>query len=399
MVKKRCLHFWELSNKCRFYLNPDFWSDHTTYRKDNIRKNSSYNLNQIKIICNCNSISLIDIEKYIEKASYNLNGKSISVKFPIDFLNEEWAGFVGALLAEGDINQSGGVGFWNVDKEVISKFVTLVNRLFSNSIKYSTYKNAYYCLFPSIIGQILISGLEMKTGPKVKTDPEIPRIYRDRDISKEKNKRIVSSLLSWLFTGDGWVSLFKDHLGKTQRHMGIGFSIISKNSPPKLLKDTHYLISKFAIKPQKIYFDTKKEYYKKGKKEITESWKFFIHGKENFELFQKNIDFKDTRRKDILQEAIQSFVKPNLRKGEPLIRVINAVKQNSPCTKHNVIKDTKLQMKRIEILLKEARTSNLIKVVGGGERKNGCCGGKNPYMYETTPEGIYLLEEKGDKFL
>lgn len=114
-------------------------------------------------------------------------------------------------------------------------------------------------------------------------------------------------------------------------------------------------------------------------------------------MFQKCINFQDTRRKEILQRAIGSFVKPNLRKGEAIVKVVNSVIKNAPCTKHNILGDIGLQTKRIEIVLKEANDRGFVEVIGGGEKAKGY--GRKPYIYKATINGINFIKESGGKFL
>ncbi|MDD5132964.1 MAG: hypothetical protein PHD81_03480 [Candidatus Nanoarchaeia archaeon] len=419
------LHFWELPKECRFYLNKEFWNKVYLYKKykfkswNTVSKQLKINYGALRnylsqknntkkaqfipkeTLCNIASlfnISLQETERCIYLSKSGETGKPVNLNFPINFLTEEWAGLVGALLSEGCMTKEYDLTFWNKDKEVINKFIILTEKIIPKAVYFSKYKDAYYCILPKIISQLLIHGLDFHIGDKVNADPKIPKIYRDLNLSNPKNKEIIRSLISWLFTGDGWISLFKDYLGKTHRHMGIGFSIISKNKAPRLLEDTHTLIKKFGIHPQKLNFSKKTSYFKKNKLQITESWKFFIHGKRNFEIFRDNINFQDTRRKEILQKSIKSFVKPNLRKGEPIVKIVNSVINLSPCNKHNILKDTGLNLKRIEILLKEAKDKGFVKVTSGGEKANFSYGRK-PYIYNYTNNGIKFIEENGGKFL
>ncbi len=413
------LHFWELPTKCMFWLDNEFWNKIYLYKDHNYKSWREFS-NQLNIPCGtlsnylsqknktknaqfipfqvlCDLCNLVDIpiekaEKHIPLSKYGMNGKPINLNFPIDLLTKEWAGLVGALLSEGSISKEYDIQFWNKDKEIISKFIELTEKIISKATYSAPYRNAYYCSLPRIVAQILITKLDFHTGDKVTSDPGIPKLYLNLDLSSKKNKDIVANLVSWLFTGDGWISLFKDHLRKTHRHMGIGFSINSKNEVPALLNDTRNLIIKFGIHPQRIHFSHKTEYIKNGKKQITKSWKFFIHGKENFVLFKKYINFQDTRRKNILQKSIESFVKPNLRKGEAIIKTVNSVIASYPCTKHDVVKDTGLQMKRIEILLKESRDKGFIRLIGGGEKDGQY--GRKPYIYKYTKKGMEFVKSK-----
>jgi hypothetical protein len=419
----RYFHFWQLSKKCYFWLKQDFWNKVELIKKENFKSWGEFSnkltipsgalvsyyaqktrstkaqfipLERLIKISELCKIHLQETENYIIFSKYGLNGGTLKMQFPIDFLKPEMAGLIGALLSEGHMSEDLDLTFWNKDKEVINKFILLLEHISPKAYSLLERNNAYRCFMPAIIADILIRGLNFHKGNKIVVNPGIPDFYMQLDISNIEYKQAVCSLLSWLFTGDGWISLFKDHLGQTHRHMGIGFSVLANDKPPKLLSDTRILIKKLGINPQVIHKDLKIKYYRKNKEYITESWKFFIHGKENFELFDKLISFQDSRRQKILQESIKSFLKPKLRNGESLFRIINSVMINKICDKYRVSQDSKLSIERVGALLKYARNKGLIFLAGLGRTPKTYR--RKVFLYSSTQKGIDFIKCEGVRF-
>ncbi len=213
---KTKLHFWELSNKCRFWLKDEFWLEITRIKRDRklswkqIGKETEINYGSIRnytaqlsksskaqFINLPNLIKLVawadlpnnDIEKMILRSKYGKNGKSIGISYPINFLTQNFASLIGGLLAEGYISVDLGVGFWNTDKELLYKFEKIAKGLLKEGV--TTKENIFGCFMPAIFGHILNKGLNFSIGDKTKHDIGMPDIYLN-----SKNKRIVGNLLS-----------------------------------------------------------------------------------------------------------------------------------------------------------------------------------------------------------
>lgn len=311
-------------------------------------------------------------ESLIEKVKSRA-GKPIDIKFPINFKDKEWASLVGAILSEGSIMSRSGVGFWNKNTEFFQKYVKLISSIVQEGIEVR--EKIYGCFLPTIFTKILIYGLKMPTGDKVLNDIGIPEVYLECN-----DENFIGCLLSWLFTGDGWITVFKDHLGQKHRVIGIGFGSKEKDLQPKLLKDTIKLLNKMKIKTNKPVQEIKET--EKGK--ITYNWKLFIRGKRNLTIFKEKINFQKKSQQILLSEAIQSFVRPKSQDNESLFVVIETVQALSNekrfATKHEIAQLTDFRIKWIERLLKRAVVENRLKIIGGGNRKESGYG-KYPYRY------------------
>lgn len=320
-------------------------------------------------------ISVPETGKSIVKVRYGKSGKAVQISFPVNFLTSEWASFTGALLAEGYISPDFNVGFWNVDREVLDKFIEMSKRLFSDGIRVN-YK-IYGCFFPAIIGQILIIGLDFKVGDKTKKNVGMPSIYLN-----SKNKKILKNLLGWLFTGDGWASLHVDKMKHLHRVIGIAFGSSKEDKIPKLIKDVDFILDFLKIRHRKPRQQISMQ--KSGK--LKYYWSLIIAGKNNITEFKDRIGFIDKKKQNIVNDILKSYIRPQFSPNESLNNVMKAVEylysSDKDVNKHSISEITKLNEKWIETLLKRAKDMKKITVIGGGERINGRLGGKSPYIYK-----------------
>lgn len=190
------------------------------------------------------------------------------------------------------------------------------------------------------------------------------------------------------FETENWASFIGAILseGSISKRNGIGFW--NKNSKffksydfqPKLLMNTLELLNKMGIRTSQPFQEIKRT--KNG--EISYNWKLFIKGKKNFQIFKEKINFQIKNQQLLLEEAINSFVRPKLSDNESLFLVIQAIQnassEKSFATKHDIAKLTNLKLNWIERLLKRAVNENKAKVIGGGNRKERGYG-KYPYHY------------------
>ncbi|MBL7206071.1 MAG: hypothetical protein ISS36_00560, partial [Candidatus Aenigmarchaeota archaeon] len=349
-------------------------------------------------------------------------GSSIPVelKFPIDFLNKEWATFVGGILSEGYLYKDGSCQFWNTNKELMEEFLKITNKCtrFNNKIRIyekQHNKDAYYINYPAIIGKILINGLNMKPGKKPIMNSGIPSLYLDLTPNK-KNYKITASLLRWIFAGDGWSVFCKDKkFNLKHRNIGLGFArnfqeseelivkniLNNKNSmkkhAPKLLKDCGFLLYKhFDIKMKGPYLNKKKPFifFHNGKKLISVRWLGFIYSRNNLKKFEKFIGFPKACRKtnEKLKNGLKSFENIEFDHGETLYKTLKLCSDMGIITKHDVIKTTNLCSKWIENILTRARKNEFLIISGGGKFLGNC--GREPYIYNITSKGMNFLRDK-----
>jgi len=318
-------------------------------------------------------------EHLIEKIKFRKIGKPISIIFPINFLIEEWAVITGALLSEGSIFDKQGIGFWNKDPELMEKFIKILKKVVKSGFRED--KDNFGCLLPQIFTKILNTGLELKSGDKIKNDIGVPEIFLNSD-----DEKLSSALLSWLFSGDGWITVFKDHLNQLHRAIGIGFCSIEKDKISRLLSDTTKMLDKFDIRFSRPFQEI--GVTKRGV--IFFNWKIFIKGKNNLIKFRDKINFQTKSKREILDKAIASFVRPKRSDNESLFLVADAVREScfefGFSTKHDVMQLTDLKESWVLRLLKKALDKGMIKVIGGGNRRVGFRGGRYPYFYGIKTE-------------
>lgn len=332
---KQFLHFWELKGSYLLVKN-SFWeriiknkkkfsniTNIKNYLKQyNSKKGFQYiPLNKLLYLIKISNfdITLIEKNNLVKGIKSGETGKPIfNLKFPLDFISEEWASVIGGLLSEGYVSNRKGISFWNKNYKMVYKFNKFMNIILKTTSKIGWREDvdAYYIRYPQIVAEILIVGLGFKTGKKIINNPEIPELYKNLDCYDEKNKLFIGRLLSWLFSGDGGIYLFRDCNNRIQRGIEIGFSGPYENKPSKLLEDTYSLLKKMGIKPQMMV----QKRNKKRKEFYGYHWRFFIKGKENFELFKKYVNFEQIEKRKILNKAIKSYIKPNLKKVKLYLR-------------------------------------------------------------------------------
>jgi hypothetical protein len=332
-------------------------------------------------LCNLFGIELCLIEEknwieFIKGGQNSYRSGVLELEFPIDFLTMEWAGLTGAILSEGIITKNYGVGFWNTDSDIAENYVRMVQKIAERG-PYEDKSFGYF--LPSLIGKILVRGLDFSIGGKVNGNVCIPEIYMTA-----KEESVKNYLLSWLFTGDGWVTLFKDHLGQKHRTIGICFGSKKRNEIPNLIRDVIVLLDSLGIKHSKHIFESRKT--RNGKD--TYSCKIHIKGKVNFVLFRERIGFQSEKKQKVLDESISSFEKPKLGDKESFNLMLKTIYElyagGKEIDKHAIAEKTGISESWLERLLKRARDEELIRVVGGGNVLHGSQGGKTPYLYEPS---------------
>ena len=228
-------------------------------------------------------------------------------------------------------------------------------------------------------------GLKLDPGNKIQIDAALPKLYLSLSAKNPSHVKTVAALLRWLFSGDGWITVFRDHLGQTHRVIGISFSKSMKNPadrrPPKLLLQTAYLIEKFfGIGFNGPYLDKVYSYMTPNGKRTTAQWKIFIRGYSNLKKFYENIGFVENWKNELLNHALNSYQRPKLGDGENLKLVAKMVREMKCATAPGIAKKTKLSLSWTERLLKRGTKEGHLGVISGGKgRKNG---GRTPYVYE-----------------
>ncbi len=412
MNYKRYLHFWEIEGTY-LWMEDDFWKI-IEHKKSNSWSDVSRKLGinvgtfrnyhsqytapnkgqfmPVSVLLRLSELFNIE-KKQIEDKKYIMlikggqgpSGVPLKLKFPIDFLTEEWAGLVGAFLSEGNMSKDYGVGFCNKDQEVMDNYIEMVRKIVGNGM--NVIGSHYICSLPSIIGKTTAVGLGFEPGSKKEANVRIPLVYMNT-----KNERTKHHLLSWLFTGDGWITLFNDHLGQTHRTIGICFGSKNRNEVPNLLRDAKILLNSSGIRSSAYIFETRKQ--KSGK--TTYSCKIYIKGKRNFVIFQDKINFQSKKKQNILSDSIESFERPKLGNNESLFMIIKSClelhKAGKDINKHTIAEKTGLNHKWIETQLKTAKERKFLRVIGGG-RPISYLSGRAPFIYEPLKSSKKFLEE------
>lgn len=316
-------------------------------------------------------------------------------KLPVNFSEPEWGVLVGAVRSEGTLHEDkNGLLITNANLEYMEKLKNSIDGLIGqvnleikqlSKIPHNGTQKAYYLSLPFIFSDILMRGLKLEPGNKVLVDASLPNLYMSISGENLSQIKIVATMLRWLFSGDGWITVFKDHLGQTHRVIGIAFSKRVSNPadkrPPKLLLQTVYLLKKFfGIKVNGPYLDRVRSYTTPRGKRTTAQWKIFIRGYNNLKKFHENIGFVEGWRNELLRSALNSYERPKLGDGESLETVLKIAKEMKRVTSPDIAKKTKISLGWAERLLQRGTKKGYLKITDGRHNFNG--GGRSPYVYE-----------------
>lgn len=415
------LHFWELAPDTYFRLSSNFWKyvlllkgkfklswkklkeraeidfgniDEYATSKQMIPLSNLLKL-QAFLSSHLENLNLTFVEVEITEIRNGKHGKVIkSPKLPVNLLDPQWGALVGAVRSEGTLrDDKNGSHIANTDLEYLEKLKNSIEGLLGqvnleirkySRIPHDGTRTAYYLSVPFIFSDILMRGLELEPGNKILVDASLPNLYISRSNKNPPQVKIVTTMLRWLFSGDGWVTVFKDHLGQTHRVIGIAFSKLANNltdkSPPKLLLQTVYLLKKFfGIKVNGPYMDKARSYMTTSGKRTTTSWKIFIRGYNNLKKFYENIGFVEKRKNELLKSALNTYERPKLGDGEALETVLEIAKNVKCVTSPDIVKKTKMSLSWAERLLKQSMEEGYLELIGGG---HGLGGGRIPYVYK-----------------
>lgn len=216
-----------------------------------------------------------DVVAICRDSSYDFHGD-------YDWISEDEAYLIGALVGDGCFVKSGGVGFTNIDKDIIEKFENNYSLLGAYKFSEQKDKKEHSLLF----------------GGKEKDDEFFKRYAIKRTKSTEKeipvsilrsNKKALSSFLSGLFDTDGDVS---------------GSRVSITQSSQKVIRQIHTCLLSFGI----ISTIRERNVLYKGQQR-----KYFTIDITSYSrsLFYKEIGFKCKRKQDKLAETMRKNINPN----------------------------------------------------------------------------------------
>lgn len=311
-------------------------------------------------------LQLRGVEKLIVEAKYGAGGKPIkNPKFPLDLLTPEWAAIEGAVRGDGSLYTNGVVKFAGKKKFVTCLIKIVRNALGDFDITPKPQHSIYRADFPELLGQVLIRGLKMKPGNKVKINPHLVKLYMGSDprvnnlfaeentIPPEKVTEIIKSELQWIFSSDGWVS--------TNRFIGLAFKAISKSN---ILKDVKLQLEKFGIK-----LDGPHYYRVKGG-----IWsRLEITSQKYIKLFKEKVGFLeiDEENNKKISKILETYQRPRFKKSENLHEITNAVltlrEKNKKITVPNLAKEMKWCIETARTRLNKLVDAFILHRIGGGE--------------------------------
>ena len=275
-------------------------------------------------------------------------------------------------------------------KELVDDLIGLVDLKITgySKIPKKGKRMAYYLNLSFIFSDVLMNGLGLKAGHKTISDVCLPSMYTFASKENPSQVMLVATMLRWLFSGDGYISVFSDHLGQTHRVIGISFTKRIRDpddrSPPRLLIQTAYLLKEmFGIRYNGPYAENNvRSYVFKGVKINTVSWRIFIRGYENLKKFNDNIGFVEFRKNKLLRQALNSYQRPKMGDRQRFEAVLMLAKDMKWVTAPMVADNHRISLKWAGRLLKLGREEGYLRVSRVAKFSNK----SSHYIYEWIGE-------------
>jgi len=286
-------------------------------------------------------------------------------KLPFNFGTKEGARFIAAIMGDGEINNQIQVRYNNQDKKLIMLVLKSAKKIFGN-VDYKIYyrKDKTYNLhFPKIIGLVMLE-LGLKPGYKSETNYQIPGFIFN------KNKIIKSSFIRQFFNDEGNVRL-KDRRIQVKQTTKINVSKEECVKNPNkychnVLKGIKRLFYSVGIE-SKINLNS----HRKNKADFELSF----YGKENLELFKKNIGFDLDYKNKGLNQSIKSYKFPSAPRNKRIEFAMKKFKhvdeREGFVTKYSLAKESKRSIKTAVYYLVDLKKERKITEIERPRDKKG----------------------------
>lgn len=295
-----------------------------------------------------NEFSLENIETKIELIKTKWIGKAIyHPKFPMNFINENGARIIAAILFDGGVTSNCRPFYTNNEECLIDQILNDIKSITGNIEFYKRKDNNTFDIeFPKIFGLILINGLGIIPGAKVFNNPTIPRFIL-------KNHKLHKSFLNHAFDDEGNVNtnFGGRSISLTQYH--------TKREPPIRLLQLKGLIEKFHIPANGPHGPHKEYNAKKGY--TSYCWSIEISNQPDIRRFAEEINFSLERKRMKLQQLLDSYkLPPRFKKGIIQNEVIRACEELKKENKKISIKNIANKLNRNESWVSEV-LGNMVK--------------------------------------
>jgi len=250
------------------------------------------------------------------------NDKRDIVSFP-KTMTKDLAFILGAIVAEGCFHQ-GKILFINKDKEYYNKVKELLNKVFPGIKLYERTLAKCQSREISIYQKQLVQFFENIGLTNVKSDKkEIPFTIL------QSTKEVMAEFLRSLYEGDGSVSFKGD-----KRHPGNSIIITYVTKSAKLAKQIRTILLNFGIATNDCLVDKRNGCFC-----------FTITSQDNCNIFEKNIGFYSSKKKDILAN-VKTMNNSRMSKNDFVPFLNDYLRANYPqefIKKHNLDRYNKLQ--------------------------------------------------------
>lgn len=304
--------------------------------------------------------SLENLEDKIELVRTKTSRNPIhNPKFPMNFNCKEGAQIIAGILFDGGITTGFRPFYTNDDESLVSQFANNLRKVTGEINFYKRLcKNTHAVEFSTILGHILVNGLDLAPGKKVFTDPQIPEFILKSGIEIQK------VFLQQAFDDEGTINL-----GSNANSSGRAINLTQHNrinKPPLRLLQLREIIEKFEISVNKpclnsIWF-TKKGF-------PSYDWGIQISNRSDIRTFVTKINFTLECKKEKLKELLNSyrFCDEHFKKGKKFEEILKACKilksKNQKITSKNIAQLLGRGHSYICFLTKKMIERDLLKIV------------------------------------
>jgi hypothetical protein len=317
-------------------------------------------------------------------------GGILNPKLPFNFNEKEGGIIIAAFLHDGGIdnrflpNYRSEVSY-KLRKQVKDAAASILGDI---RIKISEPKNRMQIYFPKIVGLILTSGLGMKHGRKVLTNPGIPKFIFN---TKEETR---AAFIAQAFDDDGYVrgslkqknislklSIDLSHVMRSKRNAILKESSIEY--APRLLLDNMKLLGTLGIETTKPicteeYFGVQNE-----KRMYRYKWNIDIFGKRNIQTFAEKIKLTLGYKRERLNKIANGFVQDQYGRNmsdAAFIRMCKDIQaKKGRIIPRYLVERSNRSMPRIKQIIRKFRRNGIL-LLNKPSSGNSCA------VYELNPD-------------
>ncbi|MBU3896576.1 MAG: hypothetical protein KJ697_01440 [Nanoarchaeota archaeon] len=263
------------------------------------------------MMCFGEGINMNVLEKQIKCIQVKNGRKILCPKFPMNFNTEDGAVIISMIYHDGGIHKNSLCPHYrNYERSMIEHVIRVVNKV-CGKIEPRLLMNNTQVYFPKILGLIMVYGLGLSYGSKLKTNPKIPHFIHNA------NETVKCSFLKQAFDDEGSIDEGRNGSGRqltfsqssdVSNYDADKLIKIRKSNNPRyisnIIKDDKSLLESLEINVGGPYF--KQEHHSKDGR-ISHNWRITISDRKNLAAFNDKISFHLKYKRNKLKRLLKSY--------------------------------------------------------------------------------------------